>query len=284
MADFHEIRIDDDIAYGAVGGPMFDTVVTVLASWATRTNINWVTPLREWDLGYGIISQLRLNILIAFFIARSGRAYGFRFKDHQDWQLITQPLKAIIAQPLKAQLVRVYYSGVTQSREIKKPVSNTIQVRLNGVLQSVTVDYTTGIITLASNFPSNITGITQANPGVVTAPSHGFSTGQLIWITGVSGMTQVDENVYPITVISPNSFSIGVDTTNYGAYAPGAFGSGGYAMPYLSTTQGLIADGEFDVPVQFTTDKLAASLEAYANAAKKGAYGVQSVPIREIRV
>ena len=38
----------------------------------------------------------------------------------------------------------------------------------------------------------NITGITQANPAVVTSSSHGYSNGDEVYITGVVGMTEVN--------------------------------------------------------------------------------------------
>lgn len=62
-----------------------------------------------------------------------------------------------------------------------------------------------------------ITGVSQAKAAVVTCPGHGFKSGQLILITGVSGVTQQDFNGingrnYVVTVIDANSFSIPVDT------------------------------------------------------------------------
>ena len=63
-----------------------------------------------------------------------------------------------------------------------------------------------------------ITAITRANPGVVTAVAHGFSTGNRIAFSSVVGMTQVNGNVYTITVIDENSFSI-VDTSSFTAYS-----------------------------------------------------------------
>lgn len=42
----------------------------------------------------------------------------------------------------------------------------------------------------------NITGITQANPGVVTAASiTGLTAGDRVFITGVTGMTEVNNRV-----------------------------------------------------------------------------------------
>ena len=74
---------------------------------------------------------------------------------------------------------------------------------------------------------ASITGATKANPCVITATGHGFRTGITITITGVGGMTQLNENTYTVTVIDANSFSIGVDSTGYGTYT-----SGGTATAY----------------------------------------------------
>jgi len=64
-----------------------------------------------------------------------------------------------------------------------------------------------------------ITGITRADPGVVTASAHGFSTGNRIAFSGVVGMTQVNGNVYTITVIDEDSFIIFVNTSSFTAYS-----------------------------------------------------------------
>lgn len=64
-----------------------------------------------------------------------------------------------------------------------------------------------------------ITNITQANPAVVTVTSHGYITNDTIDISNVVGMVEVNDNNFIITYISPTSFSIGVDSTGYTAYA-----------------------------------------------------------------
>lgn len=67
-----------------------------------------------------------------------------------------------------------------------------------------------------------VEAITNANPGVITTTlNHGFSTGQVINITGIVGMTALNNTPLTITVLSHNTFSIGVDTTSYPAYVSG---------------------------------------------------------------
>ncbi|WES88769.1 ubiquitin-activating E1 FCCH domain-containing protein [Dickeya fangzhongdai] len=68
----------------------------------------------------------------------------------------------------------------------------------------------------------NVTGITNANPGVVTTDlTHGFSDGRVITITGVTGMSGINGTELTVTVISPHSFSIGVNTNSSGTWTGG---------------------------------------------------------------
>ena len=73
----------------------------------------------------------------------------------------------------------------------------------------------------------NVTGVTQANPGVVTAVAHGYTTGDKVNFFNIGGMNAINSvpkeyfNPFTITVINANTFSIGVDTTSYGAFTAG---------------------------------------------------------------
>jgi hypothetical protein len=75
-----------------------------------------------------------------------------------------------------------------------------------------------------------ISGVTQANPGVVTtATGHGLSNGDSVYITGVGGMTELNGNTYAVTSVTSNTFALQIqatapsnlDTTGYGAYGSG---------------------------------------------------------------
>lgn len=67
-----------------------------------------------------------------------------------------------------------------------------------------------------------ITAITKANPGVVTTRwAHGLTTGDTVKLYNVGGMTQANGNEYLITVVSPTTFSIGVNTTGFSTFVAG---------------------------------------------------------------
>ena len=66
----------------------------------------------------------------------------------------------------------------------------------------------------------NISAITKANPArVTTSSNHGLTTGDFVYISGVNGMTQVNNRYYTITRVSNTRFTLnGVNSTNYGTY------------------------------------------------------------------
>ena len=73
-----------------------------------------------------------------------------------------------------------------------------------------------------------ITAITKANPGVVTFSGIGdLSNGDLVYITGVLGMTQVNGGTYMLANISGNTAQlkttdvVNVNTTSYSTYVSG---------------------------------------------------------------
>lgn len=79
----------------------------------------------------------------------------------------------------------------------------------------------------ATGSVKTITAITKANPGVFTSSAHGFTNGQVIGISGVVGMVEVNGKYGVVVAATTNTFSIaGLDTTNATTYT-----SGGSATP-----------------------------------------------------
>jgi hypothetical protein len=82
-----------------------------------------------------------------------------------------------------------------------------------------------------------ITGLTNANPGVVTATAHGNANGSVGIITGVVGMPQVNNRAFVIANQATNTFELkGVDTTALQGY--GTYVSGGIWTPQTMTEVG----------------------------------------------
>ena len=88
--------------------------------------------------------------LIAFFRARKGRAYGFRFKDWTDFQAQNQLLGTGNGTNKLFPLVKTYSSGgVAEVRTISKPVAGTVKLYKDGAPQASgwSVSTTTGLVT-----------------------------------------------------------------------------------------------------------------------------------------
>jgi hypothetical protein len=92
-----------------------------------------------------------------------------------------------------------------------------------------------------------VTNISKANPGVVTAPGHGFITGDVVIHQMMSsipgqapaGMTQLNNTPCTVTVIDANNYSIGVDTTAYPTFT--------VATAYQYVTLNVGGRGEYPV-------------------------------------
>jgi hypothetical protein len=89
----------------------------------------------------------------------------------------------------------------------------------------------------------NITGITQANPAVVTVTGHGYSNGDEVYIDAVVGMTEVNGKYFRVANVTANTFEIqdidlnDIDSTAYSAYTSGGTASRVYEVssPYSDT-------------------------------------------------
>lgn len=66
-----------------------------------------------------------------------------------------------------------------------------------------------------------ITGITKANPGVVTSTSHGYANGDVV-VLAVSGMNELDGVAVRVANVAANTFELeGIDTTTFGTFTAG---------------------------------------------------------------
>jgi uncharacterized protein (TIGR02217 family) len=158
---FHEIRFPTTIAFHSTGGPERKTEIVTLGSGFEERNGVWMNSRRRYDVGYGVKTLDDIHAVIAFFEARAGRLYGFRFKDFADFKSCA-PQTAITPRDQTLgtgdgatksfALKKTYASGPTSwTRVIAKPVEGTVRLAVGGIETSAfSLDATTGVITLTT--------------------------------------------------------------------------------------------------------------------------------------
>ena len=87
-----------------------------------------------------------------------------------------------------------------------------------------------------------VTAITKANPGVVTATSHGYADGDIVILSSVVGMTEVNGKTFKVSNKDTNTFElenvdgVDVDTSGFTTYSSGGDANKIYEIvsPYLT--------------------------------------------------
>jgi len=162
--NFHDIRFPTNLSFGSIGGPERRTEIVSLTNGFEERNTPWEHSKRSYDAGAGLRSPDDVATLIAFFEARRGQLYGFRWKDWSDFKscLPSKTLDALDQDigrgdgaTLSFQLVKAYASGEhSYLRPVKKPVAGTVRVAVAGDPKveglEFSVDPTTGIVTFTS--------------------------------------------------------------------------------------------------------------------------------------
>jgi uncharacterized protein (TIGR02217 family) len=160
---FHEIRFPTSVAFHSTGAPERRTEIVTLGSGFEERNGVWAHSRRRYDVGTGVKTLADIHAVIAFFEARRGRLYGFRFKDFTDFRSAAAsvtPRDQTIATgdgtTKSFQLMKTYPSGpASWCRVIKKPVAGSVRMAVAGVEQSAfTVDTATGLVTFATAPPA----------------------------------------------------------------------------------------------------------------------------------
>lgn len=161
---FHEILFPVGVALNSEGGPTRKTDIVALVSGHEERNSPWAGSRRSFNAGYGVKSIADIEDVIAFFEARHGRLYGFRFRDPFDFKSCRiaespAPDDQLIGtgdgSETEFYLLKRYTSGAASyARPIKKPVAGSVRVAVDGVEQTegagFTLDETSGAVTLAA--------------------------------------------------------------------------------------------------------------------------------------
>ncbi|MEM1273866.1 MAG: DUF2460 domain-containing protein [Pseudomonadota bacterium] len=158
---FHEIRFPATLSFGSVGGPSRRTEVVTLANGFEERNTPWAHSRRRYDAGMGMRSLDDVETVIAFFEARRGQLYGFRWKDWSDYKSCTPSYEPAFddqkigqgdGESISFPLLKSYVSGIHDYvRPILKPVAGSVRAGIGGDELKDAVHYSvnseTGVIT-----------------------------------------------------------------------------------------------------------------------------------------
>lgn len=159
------------------------------------------------------------NIEVALVMDVTGSMAGQRIIDLKN---AAKELVDIIVQPVQTP----YYSKLAL-------VPYSMGVNVGSLANSVrgapagSTNITGAVINLTGT-ERTISGATNARPVVITSSSHGFSNNDVVWITGASGMTQLNNKAYRVTNRTTNTFELytltgyRVDGRYWGTYSGNA--------------------------------------------------------------
>lgn len=132
------------------------------------------------------------------------------------------------------------------TRHVAPVKGNTATVRLIPFVFSADQTYIIEATALKFRFYRNrapvvessksISGITRANPAVVTSAGHGFSNGDEVLIDDVTGMTEVNNRRFKVAGRTTNTFQLtdqdgnNVDSSSYTAYSASGTASRVYTL------------------------------------------------------
>ncbi|WP_434611901.1 phage distal tail protein, Rcc01695 family [Tabrizicola sp. M-4] len=149
---FHEVRFPANLSFGSTGGPERRTEIVTLANGFEERNTPWAQSRRRYDAGLGLRSLDDVAALIAFFEARRGQLWGFRWKDWADFKsckpsgtvsALDQVIGTGDGVETVFRLAKTYDpGGMAFRRPILKPVVGTVVLALAGDPVVETVDYT----------------------------------------------------------------------------------------------------------------------------------------------
>ena len=208
MSDFHEVLFPTDISLGSSGGPKWKTAIFSADSGFEARVSDWTSTRAEYDVSYGIKTSGQIETLAAFFMNRRGRAYGFRFKDWNDYEATNVRLGVGDYATREFQIVKTYRNegqdGVayTFNRPLKKIEWGSEEgVLINGIAitratntaRHYAIDYNTGKITLNTPLLGGFyAGTTPGTAADMILPAEGGTANNVVSTTFHYGAIPLD--------------------------------------------------------------------------------------------
>jgi uncharacterized protein (TIGR02217 family) len=153
-----DARFPDCISFGATGGPVWQTELVRTGGGKGYSNQLYDQALRHFDVSHAARKQALFDELLAFHHAMLGRTHAFRFRDWLDYQATGGQGAFELLTATTFQMVKAYAAGsATHYRLIQKPYAGDGGIVVTGG-SGADVDYTTGIVTVASGTPTQWVG------------------------------------------------------------------------------------------------------------------------------
>lgn len=113
-------------------------------------------------------------------------------------------------------LTWAYFGGRVQEGSSKTLIPNGLLTLLPSKTQYIDADYVS-TTTVAITTP----GSPPANPCVITAAGHPYLAGDVVYINNIIGTTQLNNSFARITAVGPNTVTLDVDASGFGAWSSG---------------------------------------------------------------
>ena len=186
-----EDKFPEDISFGAIGGPEYQTEIAILAGGQEHRNMNWSSARIKYNISHNIKNKEQIDKIINFFRSKKGRLIPFRFKDWSDYQANNVLIGIGDGKQTHFQLVKQYQSSsFLENRIITKPVKDTVKIKINDEImtsEKFKVDHNKGIVEFYS----------PPKDGYEIKADFEFDI-----------LTRFDSDYLPITTESKNTYSV----------------------------------------------------------------------------
>lgn len=171
-ANIHAVVFPEDISEGSSGGPGFLTNVVGVDSGDEARNIKWAQARCSYDVAYGIRTSTDMALVLSFFYARYGKAFGFLYKDWSDYSSALAPTTPVTA------FDQIIGSGnaVATQFQLKKTYSSGGFSYVRTITRAIAVQVA-------------VAGVEQISPGWTFPWSYSVTTGLVTFTTAPSAGT-----------------------------------------------------------------------------------------------
>lgn len=266
------------ISYGSMSSYMWDVDIVETDSGTENRNGKWAHTRANYNAVYGVRTTEDMVDLIKTWHVVRGALYGLNYVDPLDNNSTDTPSTPDAIGSNNSitntdqnfgsgdgvetdfQITKTYtIYGETYTRNIYKPLSSTVLMAIDGIAEPEYTLGSTGVVTF-DDLTFTITNINKAAQAVLTVSEATtlLTVGQSIYVSGVSGMTEINDARYTVTAKTGFTITLDVNSTGFTTYS-----SGGTAKTLPQTGEAVTGGYEFYVPVRFNQKSLSTRFDDY---------------------